>query len=550
MKDIASMTIYQVYPRSFYDTNKDGVGDIPGVTAKLDYIQSLGIQMIWINPFYPSPQNDNGYDISNYTAIDPLFGTMADFEELVSEAKKRQMGIMIDLVLNHTSTEHEWFQKALAGDPYYRDFYYFREGRSDGSAPTNWESKFGGSAWEKLPNKNEYYLHLYDVTQADLNWENRNVRQALYDVVHFWMTKGVSGFRLDVLNVISKPARFEDDLLGDGKRFYTDGPKIHHYLKELHASTFGPLSLVTVGEMSSTNVENCIRYSNPNEKELNMVFHFHHLKVDYKDGKKWQLDRVRFAELKELFHSWQIEMADGGGWDALFWNNHDQPRALGRFVSDKSEYHYQAATLLAATIHFMRGTPYVYMGEEIGMINPKFTEIDKYRDIETINHYNILQNDGFTEQETMNIIKERSRDNSRIPMQWDSSHYAGFSSVEPFYPISDSKKWINVAESVTNEQSIFYFYKKLIQLRKELDVIQKGSYIPLYLEQERVISYLRKNDTTELLTIHYYGEEPVQLQLPDHFLEAEILLSNSDRQELTKQIKLKPYETLAVIRQD
>ncbi|WP_069358567.1 alpha,alpha-phosphotrehalase, partial [Listeria seeligeri] len=426
MTTFAQKTIYQVYPKSFFDTNGDGIGDIPGITAKLDYLQKLGIEMIWINPFYPSPQNDNGYDISNYTAVDPLFGTMDDVSTLIREGKKRNIGIMIDLVLNHTSTEHPWFQKALAGDPFYRDFYFFREGKTDGTPPTNWESKFGGNAWEKLPDSTEYYLHLYDVTQADLNWANPNVRNALYDVVNFWIDKGVEGFRLDVLNVISKPKFLEDDFEGDGRRFYTDGPNIHTYLKELRERTFGEKPIITVGEMSSTDIANCVRYSNPEEKELSMVFHFHHLKVDYPNGEKWRLGEMNLATLKSIFHTWQVAMSEENGWDALFWNNHDQPRALGRFVSDAPEHSYHAATLLAATTHFMRGTPFVYMGEEIGMMNPKFPAINDYVDIETLNHFDILQQQGFSEREVMAIIKERSRDNSRTPMQWDNTENAGF----------------------------------------------------------------------------------------------------------------------------
>lgn len=549
MVNIADKTIYQIYLRSFYDSNGDGMGDIPGITAKLDYLEKLGVDLIWINPFYPSPQNDNGYDISDYTGVDPRFGTMEDFDVLICEAKKRSIGIMIDLVLNHTSTEHEWFQQALRENPKYRDFYYFKKGKGAKKElpPTNWESKFGGSAWEKLPSSDDFYLHLFDVTQADLNWSNPEVREALYQVVNFWVKKGVEGLRLDVLNLISKPDKMEDDFIGDGRRFYTDGPHIHEYLKELHAKTFGKKGLVTVGEMSSTSIANSIRYSNPVEKELSMVFHFHHLKVDYKDGEKWQLDQVRFAELKELFHTWQVDMARGNGWDALFWNNHDQPRALGRFTSDQPEFHYQAATLLAATIHLMRGTPYIYMGEEIGMINPRFDHIESYSDIETINHYRLLQEEGLSERETMKVIQARSRDNSRIPMQWENDDKAGFTTGTPLYPVSDSVSWINVRDALQDPNSIFYFYKKLIELRKTHSVIQVGNYTPYFVDEERVISYLRENEEATLLAVHYYGEEPYKLELPEAFLQGEILLSNVKRNQLAKHISLAPYETLAVL---
>lgn len=547
MTTFAQKTIYQVYPKSFFDTNSDGIGDIPGITAKLDYLQKLGVEMIWINPFYPSPQNDNGYDISNYTAVDPLFGTMDDVSTLIREGKKRNIGIMIDLVLNHTSTEHPWFQKALAGDPFYRDFYFFREGKTDGTPPTNWESKFGGNAWEKLPDSTEYYLHLYDVTQADLNWANPNVRNALYDVVNFWIDKGVEGFRLDVLNVISKPKFLEDDFEGDGRRFYTDGPNIHTYLKELHERTFGEKPIITVGEMSSTDIANCVRYSNPEEKELSMVFHFHHLKVDYPNGEKWRLGEMNFATLKSIFHTWQVAMSEENGWDALFWNNHDQPRALGRFVSDAPEHSYHAATLLAATTHFMRGTPFVYMGEEIGMMNPKFPAINDYVDIETLNHFDILQQQGFSEREVMAIIKERSRDNSRTPMQWDDTENAGFTTGKPWLKVAENANEINVQQALQTKTSIFYFYQKLIALRKEYPVIQNGDYKPALTDEGSIIAYSRSLEDSKLLSIHNFASEKQILTLPSEFSNAKILLSNYPREELTSTIELSPYETLTLL---
>ncbi|MBC1443783.1 alpha,alpha-phosphotrehalase [Listeria seeligeri] len=547
MTTFAQKTIYQVYPKSFFDTDGDGIGDIPGITAKLDYLQKLGVEMIWINPFYPSPQNDNGYDIADYTAVDPLFGTMDDVSTLIREGKKRNIGIMIDLVLNHTSTEHPWFQKALAGDPFYRDFYFFREGKGDGTPPTNWESKFGGNAWEKLPNSTEYYLHLYDVTQADLNWANPNVRDALYDVVNFWIDKGVAGFRLDVLNVISKPKFLEDDFEGDGRRFYTDGPKIHTYLKELHERTFGEKPIITVGEMSSTDIANCVRYSNPEEKELSMVFHFHHLKVDYPNGEKWRLGEMNFASLKSIFHTWQVAMSEENGWDALFWNNHDQPRALGRFVSDAPEHNYHAATLLAATTHFMRGTPFVYMGEEIGMMNPKFPTINDYVDIETLNHFDILQQQGFSEREVMAIIKERSRDNSRTPMQWDNTKNAGFTTGKPWLKVAENANEINVQQALQTKTSIFYFYQKLIALRKEYPVIQNGDYKPALTDEASIIAYTRSLEDSKLLSIHNFASEKQILTLPSEFSNAKILLSNYQRKELNSTIELSPYETLTLL---
>ncbi|MCJ7689588.1 MAG: alpha,alpha-phosphotrehalase, partial [Clostridiaceae bacterium] len=352
MKDFKKSVVYQIYPRSFKDSSGNGIGDLKGVTQKLDYLKNLGVDYIWLTPFYISPQVDNGYDVADYCNIDERFGTMKDFEEMVHEAKKLGIDVMLDMVFNHTSTEHKWFKNAMNGDEKYKDYYIFKE-PVDGAEPTNWVSKFGGSAWEYTSEFNEYYLHLFDIKQADLNWENEELKKELFQVVNFWMEKGVKGFRFDVINLISKPEKYENDYVGDGRRFYTDGFKTHEYLKELNSKTFGrDGDIITVGEMSSTTIDNCSRYSNPQEKELSMVFNFHHLKVDYKDGDKWSLMDFDFHKLKEILSAWQIGIQDNGGWNALFWCNHDQPRIVSRF-GDDTKYHKESAKMLATTMHML-----------------------------------------------------------------------------------------------------------------------------------------------------------------------------------------------------
>lgn len=546
MKDFKKSTIYQIYPKSFYDTNGDGIGDLNGVIEKLDYLKNLGIDYIWLTPFYPSPQVDNGYDISDYYNIDPSFGTLEDFEKLVQEAEKRDIYVMLDMVLNHTSTEHEWFKKAISGDRKYKDFYIFKESEKD-KPPTNWESKFGGNAWEYVEKFDEYYLHLFDRTQADLNWDNEEVRNEIYGVVNFWLKKGVKGLRFDVINLISKPEKFESDSEGDGRRFYTDGPKIHDYLHELNENTYGKYEdIVTVGEMSSTSLENCIRYSNPEEKELSMVFNFHHLKVDYYKGDKWTVMDFDFMKLKALFKTWQEEIQNG--WNALFWCNHDQPRIVSRFGNDK-EYLKESAKMLATTIHMMRGTPYVYQGEEIGMTNPYFDSIEKYRDVESINYYNILKEQGKSEEEILQILKAKSRDNSRTPVQWDDSENAGFTKGEPWIPVSSEYKRINVEQALKDEDSIFYHYQKLIRLRKDYEVISNGSIKFILEENNKVLSYVRNlGDATVLVINNFYGES-TKVEIPDEYAnksaKSKILISNyKDSSVLNKELNLRPFESI------
>ena len=456
---------------------------------------------------------------------------------------------MLDMVFNHTSTEHKWFKEAIKGNEKYKNFYIFKEGK-DGKEPTNWISKFGGSAWKYVEDLNEYYLHLFDVTQGDLNWENEEVKEEIYKVINFWLDKGVKGFRFDVVNLISKPDVFEDDYEGDGRRFYTDGPRIHEYLKGLNANSFGKHNdIMTVGEMSSTTIDNCIKYSNPDEKELSMVFNFHHLKVDYKNGDKWTLMDFDFMELKSLFKKWQEGMQEGNGWNAVFWCNHDQPRAVSRFGNDK-EYHKESAKMLATSIHMMRGTPYIYQGEEFGMTNPYFESIDKYRDVESINYYNILKEQGESTEKILEILKSKSRDNSRTPVQWNSEKNAGFTEGNPWIPVSDSYKEINAEKSLNDEDSIFYHYKKLIQLRKEYDVISHGTFKMILEDHNKVLGYIREYEDVKLVVLNnYYGEE-VEVELFDDIVSgnSEILISNyKDSSALSKKVNLRPYESVAYI---
>ena len=549
MKDFKKSTIYQIYPKSFNDSNGDGIGDLRGIIAKLDYLKELGIDCIWLTPFYISPQRDNGYDIPDYYHVDPLFGTMKDFEELVEEAKKRNIELMLDMVFNHTSTEHKWFKKALNGDEKYKNFYIFKKGKNE-EAPTNWVSKFGGSSWEYVEKFDEYYLHLFDKTQGDLNWENDEVRSEIYKVVNFWINKGVKGFRLDVINLISKPDIYLNDNSGDGKKFYTDGPKIHEFLKELNENTFGKYEdIVTVGEMSSTTIENCVRYSNPEEKELSMVFNFHHLKVDYKNGDKWTLMDFDFKQLKKLFKDWQNGMESGNGWNALFWCNHDQPRIVSRF-GNCSQYHKESAKMLATSIHMMRGTPYIYQGEEFGMTNPEYTSINQYRDVESINFYNILINKGVDKEKAIEILREKSRDNSRTPVQWNNKKNAGFTSGEPWIPVGNLYKNINAENALNDKDSVFYHYKNLISLRKQHDVISDGSFNIILENHDKVYAYTRSYKNTNLIVLNNFYGEDTEVTIEKELIEgnSKILISNyKDSGSLSKNIKLRPYESIVYI---
>ena len=543
--------VYQIYPKSFNDTTGSGQGDIKGITEKLDYLKKLGVEVLWLTPMYKSPQNDNGYDISDYYSIDESYGTMKDFEEMLREAHKRDIKIVMDIVVNHTSTANEWFKKSEAGDPEYKDFYIWKDA-VNGKEPTNWQSKFGGNAWKWSEKRKQYYLHLFDVTQADLNWENEKVRKKVYEMIKYWLNKGVDGFRFDVINLISKDQRFLNDdgsdtrFVPDGRRFYTDGPKIHEYLKEIHKEAFGENDLLTVGEMSSTSLENCVRYSNPQEKELSMAFSFHHLKVDYPNGEKWVKAPFDFVELKKILSKWQIGMYEGNGWNATFWTNHDQPRALSRFGDDKN-FHEKSGKMLATVLHGLQGTPYVYQGEEFGMTNPYFDKIEKYQDVESKNMYKILRDKGLSEEEVLDILMQKSRDNSRTPVQWDDTKNAGFTSGTPWIGIPENYKKINAENALKDNNSIFYHYQNLIQLRRTEELLITGRYEDIDLENKKVYAYKRIGENEELIVISNFYDEVTEFDVKGLDLEkAFILLSNYVQSPEIKEDKiiLKPYESI------
>lgn len=545
MADFSNKTVYQIYPKSFCDSNEDGFGDIRGVIGKLDYLQELGVDYLWLTPFFISPQRDNGYDVADYRRIDPKFGTMEDVEELIIQSKKRGIGIMLDMVFNHTSIEHEWFQKALSGEKKYQDYYIFKDGNLN-EMPTNWQSKFGGPAWEYVPNLKKWYLHLFDVTQADLNWENPEVREELKEIIRFWKAKGIEGFRFDVVNLISKPEKLENDLQGDGRRFYSDGPHVHEYLKELVEDT-GIENMVTVGEMSSTSLNHCIRYSNPEEKELSMCFNFHHLKIDYKNGNKWEIMEPDYSKLKEIFEEWQMGMQEGNGWNAVFWCNHDQPRVVSRF-GDEGRYWKESAKLLAGMIHLMRGTPYIFQGEEIGMVNAHYSSVEQYRDVESLNYYQILLKEGKTEKEALEILAARSRDNGRTPMQWSGERNCGFSKVEPWIPVSEKfQNKITVESQLQDADSILYFYKKLITMRKELPVISKGRIDFIKTDQEKVLAYRRTWEENELIVLCNMGKEIISISIDPEWKSCQKLLGNyKDAPKFLREenYEMRPYEIL------
>ncbi|MFN4214096.1 alpha,alpha-phosphotrehalase [Exiguobacterium sp.] len=528
--------VYQIYPKSFYSPEGNATGSIKGVTEKLDYLAELGIEYIWMTPVYKSPQNDNGYDVSDYYAIDPSYGTMNDLDELIREAEARGIGLMMDIVVNHSSTEHEWFQKSLAGDERYRDYYIWRD------EPTNWESKFGGNAWKYDEKSGQYFLHLFDETQADLNWENEQMREDVYEMMRFWREKGIKGFRLDVINLISKQQHFpEDD--SDGRKFYTDGPRIHEFLKEMNREVFEGHDVITVGEMSSTTLDHCVRYSNPDEQELSMTFSFHHLKVDYPNGEKFVAAPFDFLQLKDIMSTWQEGM-HGKGWNAIFWCNHDQPRVVSRFGND-TDHRVESAKMLATVLHGLQGTPYIYQGEEIGMTNPGFDSLDEYRDIETLNIYKLKREQGVSHEDMMAAIKQKSRDNSRTPMQWDATPHAGFTSGMPWINVAPNYTEVNVETALDDPNSVFYHYKNLISLRKDLDVLTDGDYTLLTPNALDVWAYTRKTDEEEVLVVaNFYGPETTY-EIPEGFTRADVVSHNYDVPQLDgTTLSLRAYEAI------
>lgn len=545
MGNFKDKVVYQIYPRSFNDSNNDGIGDIKGITQKLDYLKTLGVDYLWICPFFVSPQNDNGYDVADYRNIDPTFGTMEDLDELIAKAAKKDIYLMFDMVFNHCSTEHEWFKQALAGNEKYKKYFYFKK-PVNGEKPNNWISKFGGSVWEYIPEFDEYYLHLFDKSQADLNWFNEDVKKEVTDILNFWIKKGVKGFRFDVINLISKTNIWENDYEGDGRRFYTDGPNIHEYLKYINEHSFGNGDFLTVGEMSSTSIENCQKYSAANENELSMVFNFHHLKVDYINKEKWTSMPFNFKELKKLLFKWQLGMQETGAWNALFWNCHDQPRSLTRFGDDKL-YPKESAKMLATSLHLMQGTPYIYQGEEIGMTNAYFTDISQYRDIESINYYQIMKNEGKTEQEIYQILFEKSRDNARTPMQWNNNKQAGFTKGKPWIEVNKNYKEINVENALNDKDSLFYHYQKLIQLRKKHKAISEGEFIPELIDDDYVYAYKRIYKNEEILVINNFYGQKTTININD-INGYTLLISNYPNKNIQTTMELEPYESIAYIR--
>lgn len=548
--ELGTKVVYQVYIRSFCDSDGDGIGDLRGITSKLDYLQQLGIDVLWITPFFVSPQNDNGYDVADYRAIEPLFGTMDDFEELAREARARGIELMLDMVFNHTSTQHEWFQRALAGDEHYQAYYKFVDAApgatadNPGEPPTNWESKFGGNAWEYVPSLNKWYLHLFHVTQADLDWDNPEVREQMADILRFWQEKGVSCFRFDVVNLISKPDGWPSDET-DGKHFYSDGPHIHEYLQDM-VRLGGIDGHFTVGEMSATSLESCVRYTNPANHELAMVFNFHHLKVDYLGGDKWELMEPDICELRRLFRTWQEGMAAGGGWNSLFWSNHDQPRPNSRF-GDTEHYWYESSTLLPTCTHLMRGTPYIFQGEELGQTISDFTSIDQYRDVETHNYYRIIQERGHSAQEAFEIVHARSRDDGRTPMAWDDSPTAGFTAGTPWLGINANHTQVNASTEMADAHSVWAYYQQLIALRKAEPVVAEGDIRFFDVsDASPVIAYERTLGGTRLVVqCNFSGTEVAGVDVEPG---DELLVGNYDRPLVEDaHVTLRPYEAVALI---
>lgn len=533
--------IYQIYPKSFQDSTGSGTGDLNGIIQRLDYLQKLGVSALWLTPVYPSPQIDNGYDVADYCAINPDYGTMADFERLVDEAHQRGMRIVMDMVFNHTSTQHPWFVAAQDPSDEKHNFYIWRDGEAQ-ALPNNWRSKFGGNAWQWSESAEKYYLHLFAPQQADLNWEHPPVREALKAVCHFWADKGVDGLRLDVINLVSKQQDFPDDLQGDGRRFYTDGPRIHEFLSEFGRDVFKPRGLMTVGEMSSTQLEHCQRYAALDGSELSMTFNFHHLKVDYPGGEKWTLAKPDYVELKRIFAYWQQGMHNRA-WNALFWCNHDQPRIVSRF-GDEGEWRSLSAKMLAMVLHGMQGTPYIYQGEELGMTNPGFTDIEQYRDVESLNMFRELSEQGRDSAELLAILATKSRDNSRTPMQWNASPNAGFTQGTPWIEPADNYTEINAQAAVADETSVYYCYQALIKLRKQLPLLTHGDYEDLLPNHPAQWCYRRSYQGKNLYVLANLSAQTQTLEISGELpKQGRVLMSNYPQQSAVPQ-SLRPYESI------
>lgn len=525
-----SAVIYQIYPRSFQDTNGDGFGDFQGIIKRLPYLEKLGIDCIWLCPVYRSPQDDNGYDISDYCDVDPMFGTMADMEELIGKAREHGIYIVMDLVLNHSSDEHKWFIEAKKSreNPYH-DYYVWRDGK-EGVLPNDMKAAFGGSAWEWVPEVEQYYFHQFSVKQPDLNWENPKLRQELWDIINFWIDKGVGGFRLDVIDLVGKVP---------DEKITSNGPKLHEYIKEMTAHTFVRDNLISVGETWSATPEIAKLYSNPDGSELSMVFQFEHICLDQQEGKeKWDLAPLPFHKFKEVWNKWQTELY-GCEWNSLFWDNHDLPRIVSRW-GDEGQYREESAKMLATLLHGMQGTPYIYQGEELGMTNVKY-ELEEYRDIELFGMYKERRAQGYTHEELMESIYAKTRDNARTPMQWDTTEQAGFTTGKPWMKVNPNYTEINAAEQVDCEDSIFNYYRKLIQLRKELPVLTDGKFTMLDMDHNQIFAYLRDNGEDKLLVVcNFYGNT-VDYAVSEKAEDLELLIGNYTEENMQTDV-LRPYE--------
>jgi oligo-1,6-glucosidase len=543
--------VYQIYPRSFKDSNGDGIGDLQGIIEKLDYLKELGIDIIWLSPVYKSPNDDNGYDVSDYQDIMDEFGTMADWEHLIQEMHEREMKLMMDLVVNHSSDEHHWFLEAKKSkDNPYRNYYIWRKGK-EGKEPTNWESFFSGSAWEYDQTTDEYFLHLFSKKQPDLNWENPKLRQEVYDMMNWWIDKGVDGFRMDVINLISK-AGYQDAPNVEGKKYasgaeyFFNGPKIHEYLQEMNKEVLSR-GVVTVGETPGVDVEQAKFYTGSDRNELNMVFQFEHMDLDSGPGGKWDLRPLKLKDLRDNFTKWQKGLEDSG-WNSLYLNNHDQPRMVSRFGND-GKYRVESAKMLATFLHTLQGTPYIYQGEEIGMTNVKFDSIEEYKDIETLNMYNEkVKENNEDKAKVMESIYVKGRDNARTPVQWNDSEHAGFTTGTPWIAVNPNYEEVNVEKAVADPESIYHYYKKLIQLRKENDVIVYGKYDLLLDDHEQIYAYTRTLKKEKLLVILNFSNHRPIFKLPEDMIcrDIEVLISNYEQPEEpdVSSIKLRPYEAV------
>ncbi|HDY7774202.1 TPA: alpha-glucosidase [Vibrio vulnificus] len=530
--------VYQIYPRSFCDSNNDGIGDLNGIISKLDYLKTLGVNVLWLSPVYKSPMDDNGYDISDYQDIAAEFGTMADMQNLLAQAKARDIRIVMDLVVNHTSDEHPWFAEARKSkDSPYRDYYNWRDAKPDGSVPDDQGSIFGGTAWQWDEATQQYYFHLFSKRQPDLNWENPKVQQEVHKMMNWWIDQGIGGFRLDVIDLIGK--EIDKGITGNG-------PRLHPLLQEMNRATFGDKDLLTVGETWGATPEIAKLYSDPERHELSMVFQFEHITLTWQHGDKWNPIPLDLKQFKHVLTKWQTELSNQG-WNSLFWNNHDLPRVVSKYGDDQ-RYRVESAKMLATALHFLKGTPYIYQGEEIGMTNVAFESLEQYKDIETLNFYKVKTESGVSHQHMMDAIHENSRDNARTPMQWSASQYGGFSQAKPWIEVNPNYPEINVAQALADSDSIFYHYQKLIELRKQHPAIVYGDFTPLFAEHDSVFAYVRSHQDEQLLVINNFSDQEVSIALPDNLQNKEVncLIYNYDPLDmLNVTLSLKPYQCFA-----